>query len=71
MNPTIHHELMKARIADLHRQAAATAWPGPPPEPAARGRRTAASPHPLAPSPVLARVMIAALGARSPQQEPQ
>jgi hypothetical protein len=71
MNPTIHHELMKARIADLHRQAARDRMAR-----AATRARRARTPNGSLPAPartvtVLARVMVAALGARSPQQEPQ
>jgi hypothetical protein len=71
VNPTIHHELMKTRIADLHRHAARDRMA----RAAARARR-ARTPNGSLPAPagtvtVLARVMIAALGARSPQQEPQ
>jgi len=71
MNPAIHHELMKARIADPHRHAAADrlACAG------TRARRVRThNGSPCAPArtvTVLARLVIIALGARSPQQEPQ
>jgi hypothetical protein len=69
MNPIIHQELIKAQIADLHRQAARDrmAWAA---TQAHRARTSnGRSPGPVRTVGVLARLMIAVLGARSPQQE--
>jgi hypothetical protein len=71
MNPTIHHELMKARIADLHRQAAADRMARAATR--ARGARTqnGSLPAPSRTVTVLARLVIGVRGAGSPQQESQ
>jgi hypothetical protein len=73
MNPIIHQELITARIAELHRQAARGRMAR-----AATQARSARTDNGSAPAPapartvtVLARLVITVLGARSPQQESQ
>ena len=71
MNPIIHQGLITARIAELHRQAARGRMAR-----AATQARRARTDNGSARAPartvtVLARLVIAVLGARSPQREPQ
>jgi hypothetical protein len=71
MNPIIQQELITARIAELHRQAARGRMAR-----AATQARRARTENGSARAPartvtVLGRFVIAVLGARSPQQEPQ
>lgn len=69
MNPIIHQKLITARIVELHRQAARGRMARAATQ--ARRARTDNGSAPARTVTVLARLVIAVLGARSPQREPQ
>jgi hypothetical protein len=71
MNPIIHQELVKARIADLHRQAARDSMARAATHARRARTQNGSLPAPARTGTLLARLMIAVLGALSPQQESQ